>query len=43
RQRVEEGTGLGLAITKSILDVHGATIQADYNNGRIVFKITFKN
>ncbi|MFX7412354.1 ATP-binding protein, partial [Acinetobacter baumannii] len=34
RQRVEEGTGLGLAITKSILDVHGATIQADYNNGR---------
>ncbi len=43
RQRVEEGTGLGLAITKSILDVHGATIQADYNNGRIIFKIIFKN
>ena len=43
RQRVEEGTGLGLAITNSILDVHGATIQADYNNGRIIFKIIFKN
>lgn len=43
RQRVEEGTGLGLAITKSILDVHGATIQADYQNGRITFKIIFKN
>ncbi|CAM3412946.1 TPA: HAMP domain-containing protein [Acinetobacter nosocomialis] len=42
RQRVEEGTGLGLAITKSILDVHGATIQADYNNGRIAFQIIFK-
>lgn len=43
RQRVEEGTGLGLAITKSILDVHGATIRADYHNGRITFKIIFKN
>ncbi|MCH2003685.1 MULTISPECIES: heavy metal sensor histidine kinase [Acinetobacter] len=43
RQRVEEGTGLGLAITKSILDVHGATIKADYQDGRIKFKIIFKN
>lgn len=43
RQRVEEGTGLGLAITKSILDVHGATIQANYENGHIIFKIIFKN
>ncbi|MDN8354230.1 heavy metal sensor histidine kinase, partial [Acinetobacter baumannii] len=43
RQRVEEGTGLGLAITKSILDVHGATIQATYEDGRIIFKIVFKN
>ncbi|MDI3453209.1 heavy metal sensor histidine kinase [Acinetobacter sp. V89_4] len=43
RQRVEEGTGLGLAITKSILDVHGATIQANYDDGRIIFKIIFKN
>lgn len=43
RQRVEEGTGLGLAITKSILDVHGATIRADYHNGRITFKIILKN
>ncbi|KQQ77335.1 heavy metal sensor histidine kinase [Acinetobacter sp. Leaf130] len=43
RQRVEEGTGLGLAITKSILDVHGATIQANYENGHITFKIIFQN
>ena len=43
RQRVEEGTGLGLAITKSILDVHGATIQANYQNGRIIFNIVFKS
>ena len=43
RQRVEEGTGLGLAITKSILDVHGASIQATYNEGHISFKIIFKN
>lgn len=43
RQRVEEGTGLGLAITKSILDVHGASIQATYNEGYISFKIIFKN
>jgi two-component system heavy metal sensor histidine kinase CusS len=43
RQRVEEGTGLGLAITKSILDVHGATIQANYENGHIIFKIIFQN
>lgn len=43
RQRVEEGTGLGLAITKSILDVHGATIQANYDDGRIIFKIIFQN
>ncbi|KQW99747.1 histidine kinase [Acinetobacter sp. Root1280] len=43
RQRVEEGTGLGLAITKSIFDVHGATIQATYEEGRIIFKIVFKN
>lgn len=42
RQRVEEGTGLGLAITKSILDVHGATIQASYDEGKIIFKIIFK-
>lgn len=43
RQRVEEGTGLGLAITKSILDVHRATIQANYENGHITFKIIFQN
>lgn len=43
RQRVEEGTGLGLAIAKSILDVHRATIQANYDDGHIIFKIIFKS
>ncbi len=43
RQRVEEGTGLGLAITKSILDVHGATIQASFEERHIIFKVIFKN
>lgn len=42
RQRIEEGTGLGLAITKSILDMLGATIQAESKNGRIIFTIIFQ-
>ena len=42
RQRIEEGTGLGLAITKSILDMLGATIQAESLNNRIIFTIFFK-
>lgn len=41
RQRVEEGTGLGLAITKSILDMHGATIQAEARDGKIIFTLVF--
>ncbi len=43
RQRTEEGTGLGLAITKSILDMLGATIQAESLNGRIIFTIVFQS
>ena len=43
RQRVKEGTGLGLAITKSILDLHGATIQVNYHAGHICFSIIFKH
>ena len=42
RQRTEEGTGLGLAITKSILDMLGATIQAESLNGRIILPLFFK-
>ena len=42
RQRIEEGTGLGLAITKSILELHEATIDAKFENGWIVFTIVFK-
>jgi two-component system heavy metal sensor histidine kinase CusS len=41
RQRVEDGTGLGLAICKSILDAHGASIDAHYQQGRIQFRIVF--
>ncbi|MEJ2899346.1 heavy metal sensor histidine kinase [Acinetobacter sp. NS-4] len=41
RQRTEEGTGLGLAITKSILDLHGASIQAESRHGKIIFTLVF--
>lgn len=42
RQRMEDGTGLGLAITKSILDLHGATIEAQSADHFITFTIKFK-
>jgi two-component system heavy metal sensor histidine kinase CusS len=42
RQRVEEGTGLGLAITKSILDVHGASIQATITRDIFLLKLSLK-
>jgi two-component system heavy metal sensor histidine kinase CusS len=42
RQRVEEGTGLGLAITKSILDVHGASIQATIIMDIFLLKLSLK-
>ena len=41
RQRIEEGTGLGLAITKSILELHGATISAQFESGWISFRVVF--
>lgn len=41
RQRIEEGTGLGLAITKSILELHDATIDAKFENGWITFTVVF--
>ena len=43
RQRVEDGTGLGLAITKSILALHGASIQAESRDGLVIFTVIFKN
>lgn len=43
RQRKEEGSGLGLAITKSILDMLGASINAESVNGKITFTIIFTN
>ena len=43
RQRIEEGTGLGLAITKSILELHDATIDAQFENGWISFTIVFES
>ncbi|WP_419820701.1 heavy metal sensor histidine kinase [Acinetobacter sp.] len=42
RQRMEDGTGLGLAITKSILTLHGATIQAESREGLVIFTVIFK-
>ncbi|MBF7688741.1 heavy metal sensor histidine kinase [Acinetobacter rathckeae] len=42
RQRLEEGTGLGLAITKSILDLHHASIEVQSDQGFIIFTIVFK-
>ena len=42
RQRIEEGTGLGLAITKSILELHNATIDAQFEHGWISFIVVFE-
>lgn len=42
RQRMEDGTGLGLAITKSILDLHSASIKVTSCDGEITFTITFE-
>ena len=43
RQRTTEGTGLGLAITKSIIEMHQASIEVFLIGEFIVFKIIFKN
>lgn len=39
RSRVEEGSGLGLAIAKSIVELQGGEIQAEYEDGVIRFII----
>lgn len=39
RSRVAEGSGLGLAIAKSIAELQGGKIQAEYENGIIRFMI----
>ncbi|MAS36252.1 MAG: two-component sensor histidine kinase [Anaerolineaceae bacterium] len=41
RQRQSEGGGLGLAIVKSIVEAHGALINATSGQGLTCFKITF--
>ena len=40
--RTDEGAhyGLGLSIAKAVVDAHGGTIHAEYQNGRAVFTIT---
>lgn len=43
RQRTVDGTGLGLAITKSIIEMHKASIEVFLIDEFIVFKIIFKN
>lgn len=40
RNRESGGSGLGLAITKSIVELHGGTIEAFSSEGRTSFKIT---
>ncbi|KIL73930.1 sensor histidine kinase [Bacillus badius] len=39
RSRVYEGSGLGLAIAKSIVELHGGEIGADYKDGFVQFTI----
>ncbi|WP_254489702.1 sensor histidine kinase [Bacillus thuringiensis] len=40
RSRVSEGSGLGLAIAKSIVDLQGGDIRAEYEDGMIRFIIS---
>lgn len=40
RSRVTEGSGLGLAIAKSIVELQGGSIQAEYENGIIQFIVS---
>lgn len=41
RRKTSEGVGLGLAITQSIVQAHGATIDASCAEGRTRFQIVF--
>jgi len=43
RHRGDEGAGLGLAIAKSIIDLHGGTIEADSTEERTRFQVTLHN
>ncbi|AFU17669.1 sensory transduction protein (plasmid) [Bacillus thuringiensis MC28] len=40
RSRVSEGSGLGPVITKSIVDLQGGDIRAEYEDGMIRFIIS---
>ncbi|ENX15515.1 hypothetical protein F895_02061 [Acinetobacter sp. CIP 64.2] len=42
RHKAEDGTGLGLAITKSIIEIHHATIDVFIEEENIVFRMVFK-
>ncbi|MEY7999509.1 ATP-binding protein [Clostridium sp. Mt-5] len=37
------GSGLGLAIAKSMVELQGGKIEADYSQGCIVFRVIFEN
>ena len=39
RSRVSEGSGLGLAIAKSIIELQGVEIRAEYEDGVVMFII----
>ena len=40
RSRVTEGSGLGLAIAKSIVELQGGSIRAEYREGTIQFIVS---